>query len=135
MVSTRARVRAETTRELIPGSRSKVQCDVVYMLCLNKSSEISFWRHIRNKCIFRNFKKSIYSYACTHTCKSCRTLLTKFGHLIVIIGNVLNVILDLLNVLTPLQIPMHLSGSLLLLVKNYSVLFFETSHESRIKVA
>ena len=66
---------------------------------------------------FMEFQKRVLfkSYACTHV------KLTKFCHLIVIIVNVLSTFfiysLDLLNVLTPLQIRMHLSGSLFFFTK------------------
>ena len=73
-----------------------------------KTKVVEFFKNeFKNACIFQNLKTYPILLLCINIqCKSCKTLLTKFCHLIIIIGNTKQgfiYFLDLLNVLNELH--------------------------------
>ena len=134
VVSTGAhRARAETTRGPIPGPRSKVECEVVYIICL-KQKLIEKKANLKCICIFWNLKRILFcSNACIHVLVQVVELCWQSFVIWLLSMGILSKCLYVfwiyegINLYIPLQISMHLSGRFRLFVQNFGVLFFEKS--------
>lgn len=104
-------------------------CDVVYIICLNTGSSISFFKTIQKCMLFPEIKMYPILVLCTCmcTCKSCRTFAKVFSFdcsqrewFNISFLDLLNVLYTNINIIS-----MHLSGKFLLFVQNVGVLFLD----------